>query len=161
MQMNINKPTQFGPGEGRASEYSEPTWSNTLQQLPHDIFDILELPSNIANKIGVIPDSLYKRTVGNAHDAIDDLISGEAIKGKQGSRNLLQELLFSPWIADTYKKTVKEPWLNDMIAPHINPGFKELLGGIFANPQDTTIGQGDFDLSKDIELQQMYLNQRK
>jgi len=32
--------------------------------------------------------------VGNAHEVIDTLITENDIKGKQGNRNILQELLF-------------------------------------------------------------------
>ena len=104
-------------------------------------------------------DTAYTNTV------LDNIMGEQNVNG---GRNILQELLFNP-VGDhpLYSPVMKgmeefkKPWLNDMIAPHINPGLIELLGKMFASPQDTTIGQGDFDLSKDTELQQMYLNQRK
>ena len=104
-------------------------------------------------------DTAYTNTV------LDNIMGEQNVNG---GRNILQELLFNP-VGDhpLYSPAMKgveafkKPWLNDMIAPHINPGLIELLGKMFASPQDTTIGQGDFDLSKDTELQQMYLNQRK
>ena len=105
------------------------------------------------------------KTFEHAHSMMDELIQQNDMKQDTTKgfmdKTFIEAFIQDPWLANMYKSTVKEPWLNDMIAPHINPGLIELLGGMFASPQDTTIGQGDFDLSKDTELQQMYLNQRK
>ena len=37
---------------------------------------------------------------GNAHEVIDTLITEN---DTEGNRNMLEELLFSPWIADMFK----------------------------------------------------------
>ena len=83
------------------------------------------------------------------------------IKGEpnvNGGRNILQELLFSPWMAEGWKD-FKKPWLVDLMRSALGEHFVEAVGNWTVPP--TRIEQGQYDTSKDTDLQQRYLKSRR
>ena len=85
-----------------------------------------------------------------------DTIRGEP--NVNGGRNILQELLFSPWIAEGWKD-FKKPWLVDLMRSALGEDAVEAIGNWVVPP--TKIEQGFYDMSKNPELQQRYLESRR
>ena len=93
---------------------------------------------------------------GNAHEVIDTLIIENVINSKPGNRNMLEELLFSPWIADMFKKPHLFNAANSLAGGHL----QDVLQGWFP-PEPPVLEQGARNLARDIEGQQQFLESRR
>ena len=86
-----------------------------------------------------------------------DNIKGE--RNVNGGRNILQELLFSPVIAESYEQYIKNPVVVDFLRKTFGDDVIDAIGSRFAKPSQIPMGM--FDMSKDTDLQQRFLKSQK